>query len=388
MDITLNKASLRERNSVDMLNFLRVAATMFVFLLHGRSYIEGIDDGFWLFTMFTNLPAWSGVWILFFLSGYLLQKGFLKNRYPVFESGKLRPKELLGFYLRRFMKIAPAYYVYLLIFVILRADNYFFSSPWTALKILTFTFNGNGGISGIGHLWYISVAMWLYVLAPFLYYIAEKFKSTKSLAVAFGVVVVCGLGIRCALRHTELGWYDFSYTFLPCNIDLFFGGMLACSITDRISAKKIAKTPIALKIISFLIFVAAVVYNCYIYWKEIYNIYQDIMPTVYILSCSFLLWQFDSEKNKRSRAVVSEVKKNPLRLIDCFSPITYAFYIFHIAAFKYVQSVLSLWNAYHGFSVYSRYIIFMGASFAISLLIGVIFTRMIAVFGTSKKKNT
>lgn len=388
MSTKTKELSLCEHNSVDMLNFLRVAATMFVFLLHGRSYIEGIDDGFWLFTMFTNLPAWSGVWILFFLSGYLLQKGFLKNRYPVFEGGKLRPKALFSFYLRRFMKIAPAYYVYLLLFVILRADNYFFSSPWTALKILTFTFNGNGGISGIGHLWYISVAMWLYVLAPFLYCVAEKFKSTRALVIAFSLVTLCGLGIRYALRQTDLAWYDFSYTFLPCNIDLFFGGMLACSITERIAAKREAGTPFVLKIISLIVFIAVVVYNCYIYWQEQYLIYQDVMPTVYILSCSFLLWQFDSEKKKLSRAIASEIRKNPLRCIDWFSPITYAFYIFHIAAFKYVQSVLSLWKGYPELSVYLKYIIFMGASFVISLFMGIIFTKMISVFGSSKKKNS
>ena len=69
-----NKTMKLENNSIDMLNFLRVAATVFVFVLHGRSYVEGVDNGFWLFAMLTNFPAWAGVWILFFLSGYLLQK--------------------------------------------------------------------------------------------------------------------------------------------------------------------------------------------------------------------------------------------------------------------------------------------------------------------------
>ena len=55
-----------EKNSPDVLNFLRVAATMFVFLLHGRSYVEDVDGGYWLFAMITNFPAWAGVWILFF----------------------------------------------------------------------------------------------------------------------------------------------------------------------------------------------------------------------------------------------------------------------------------------------------------------------------------
>ena len=384
--LSLQNGTIREKNSPDALNILRVAATMFVFLLHGRSYVAGIDDGFWLFTMFSNMPAWAGVWILFFLSGYLLQKGFLKNRYPVFESGRLKPKALFGFYLKRFLKIAPAYYIYLLLFVVISGNDYFFSSPETALKILTFTFNGNGGISGVGHLWYISVAMWLYVLAPFLYYITDKIKRTGSLAAAFAITVILGFALRNALWYTDLSWYTYNYTFLPCNIDIFFGGMLACSLTDRIAKKEDLNIKLPLKIISALLFAAVVVLNCYVYWKEIYRVYQYILPSAYILSGSFLLWCFDTDQRRREKPTWSAVKRNPLRLIDRFSPITYAFYIFHICAFRYVENVLLLFAGYAELSLYLRYTIFMGASFAISLLLGVLFTKMIAVFGSIKKK--
>lgn len=385
--VSLQNNTLRVKNTPDALNILRVAATMFVFLLHGRSYVAGIDNGFWLFTMFSNMPAWAGVWILFFLSGYLLQKGFLKNRYPVFEGGKLRPRELFGFYLKRFLKIAPAYYVYLLLFVVLSGNDYFFSSPIAALKVLTFTFNGNGGISGVGHLWYISVAMWLYVLAPFLYYITAKIKSTKALTAAFTITVILGFGLRNGLWFTDLSWYTYNYTFLPCNIDLFFGGMLACSLTERIAQKESLNIKLPYKLIAALLFAAVVTLNCYVYWQEIYYVYQYILPTAYILSCSFLLWMFDTDSTKREKPTWSAIKKNPARLIDRFSPITYAFYIFHICAFKYVEEVLLLFEGYADLSLYSRYAIFMGASFAISLLLGVLFTKMIAVFGSAKKKK-
>lgn len=377
----------KEKNSIDTLNLLRVVATMFVFLLHGRSYIEGINDGFWLFTMFSNMPAWAGVWILFFLSGYLLQKGFLKNRYPVFEDGKLRPRELFNFYLKRFLKIAPAYYIYILLFLIIKVNTYFITSPLEALKIITFTFNGDGSISGLGHLWYISVAMWLYVLAPFFYYIIDKIKSTKALSLSFAIVVIFGFALRNGLWFTDLSWYTFNYTFLPCNIDLFFGGMLACSLTERIANTKEAGVKQIYRILASFLFVATVLVNCYVYWQDIYYIYQYILPTVYILSCSFLLWAFDSAKTKREKPTWSAIRRNPLRLIDRFSPITYAFYIFHICAFKFMEEALTLWSEYASLSVYSRYAIFLGGSFLISLLLGVLFTKMISVFGNTKKKN-
>lgn len=357
---------------------------MFVFILHGRSYVEGVDDGHWLFAMITNFPAWAGVWILFFLSGYLLCKGFLKDRYPVFENGKLKPKQLFGFYLKRFMKIAPAYYIYLLLFVVIRADEYFFSSPLTALKIFTFCFNGNGGISGVGHLWYLSLAMWFYVFAPFFYWIISKFKTKRALILAFSLTVLLGGALRGGMYYTDLPWYEYNYTFLPCNVDLFFGGMLACAITERIKENNQSKNTVV-KIISAVCFGGIFLFNTYVYWKETYWIYQYVMPTAYLLSSAFLLWSFDSENKKRTKPTWSEVKKNPLRLIDRFSPITYAFYIFHIVGFHYITSVLSLWEGYAALSVYARYAIFMSASFVVALIMGSLFTKMISVFGAKKK---
>lgn len=373
-----------EHNSVDSLNFLRVAATMFVFILHGRSYVEGVDDGHWLFAMLTNFPAWAGVWILFFLSGYLLCKGFVKNRYPVFEGGKIRPKELWGFYVKRFMKIAPAYYVYMLLFVVIRADDYFFSDPLTALKLFTFSFNGNGGISGIGHLWYLSLAMWFYVFAPFFYWVIDKIKTKGGLVAVLSLTVILGAALRSVTYFTDLAWYEYTYTFLPCNIDLFFGGMLACALTEKIKESNQSKNTL-LKIASGTLFGAIFLFNTYVYWKEIYWIYQYVLPTAYLLGCAFMLCSFDSENKKRTKPTWDQIKKNPLRLIDRFSAETYTFYIFHIVAFHYITSVLSLWEGFEGLSVYARYAIFMSASFVVSLVMGVLFYKMISAFGAKKK---
>ena len=162
--------------------------------------------------------------------------------------------------------------------------------------------------------------------------------------------------------------------------------MLACSLTDRIAKKEDLSIKLPQKLISALFFAAVVIVNCYVYWKEIYYVYQYVLPTAYILSCSFLLWTFDTDSRRREKPTWDAIKRNPLRLIDRFSPITYAFYIFHICAFRYVENVLLLFAGYAELSLYLRYTIFMGASFAISLLLGVLFTKMIAVFGSIKKK--
>ena len=94
------------KNKVDVLNVIRVVATLIVFFLHGRGYILGIENTSGFFQAITCLPAWAGVWMLFYLSGYLMQKGFDDKRYKVF--GTERPaKEYFSFCLKRFLKIAP-----------------------------------------------------------------------------------------------------------------------------------------------------------------------------------------------------------------------------------------------------------------------------------------
>lgn len=61
--ISLGNAD-KVNTNFDIANVLRVMATLFVFVLHGRSNISGIQDVPFL-SFITSLPAWAGVWIFF-----------------------------------------------------------------------------------------------------------------------------------------------------------------------------------------------------------------------------------------------------------------------------------------------------------------------------------
>jgi peptidoglycan/LPS O-acetylase OafA/YrhL len=363
---------------------------MFVFLLHGRSAVQGIDDTLNAFSIFTNFPAWAGVWILFFLSGYLMQKGFLKGRYPIFsEEGRLHGRELWRFYVKRFMKIAPAYYMYIFLFLLFRYSDYFFSSPEVALRILTFTFNGNGGISGIGHLWYISLAMWFYLLAPFFYWMIRKIRRVPTLIVTVVALSACGLAYRLGAESAGWDWYDWVYTFLPANFDLFISGMLCCTLTERLKGRIKSGAAWTLKAVSCLSMLALVIYNMYVYGigsEPCYFIYQYLLPTGYILCCGFLLVSFDTCTKKRCLPTWGAVRRNPLRLIDRFSPRTYSFYIFHLVVINYFEILLPTWERYNAWSLEARYLFYFGCCFVVSLLLAIAFDKMIA--GLTAKKKT
>ena len=116
-------------NSIDILNFLRVVATMFVFFLHGKSNVSGLNESSNPFIFMTSLPAWAGVWIFIILSGYLMGKGFIQHRYHFIHTQRSPLIELLNFYYKRFLKLAPLYYFYCLLFELFTGEKFFWNNP-------------------------------------------------------------------------------------------------------------------------------------------------------------------------------------------------------------------------------------------------------------------
>ena len=64
----INSATVDYKERFDIVNFLRVIATIFVFVLHGKGHVDNLSASTF-FSTITTLPAWAGVWIFLFLSG-------------------------------------------------------------------------------------------------------------------------------------------------------------------------------------------------------------------------------------------------------------------------------------------------------------------------------
>ncbi len=363
------------RNRVDVLNFLRVAATLIVFFLHGRSFVPGMDGANKIVRILSLQPAWAGVWILFFLSGYLMQRGFDAGRYAVI--GAEKPfRAYVQFCLRRFLKIAPPYYLFVLLFFVLRGEPFFVTDWRVIVKMLTFTFNGQGGVDGIGHLWYLSPAMWLYFLSPLLAFCIEK--SRRWLKGAFLPLILAGViaggyFLRNGMNNAGMDWYVWIYSSLIGNLDLFIGGMLLSAITfDHRSTGTFRKI---LKILPALLFPALCLWNCYVYYREDYDLYRLVFPTLYLIVCSLLCFAFDGDATVRSKPTGKAILKNPLRLIDAFSPYTYAFYIFHVAVFLCVSASLGTLSWYQQLTPSYAWLVFFCVCFPVNLVLAVVYTN-------------
>lgn len=113
-----------------------------------------------------------GVVIMFVISGYCMV-GYYKRL-----EGLSTGKRLKSFYISRFLRIAPAYYISILICCIFMANN-LKPQPydlWDVITHLLFihAFSMETVATIKGFYWYISVQMIFYMLVPLIFFICKK----------------------------------------------------------------------------------------------------------------------------------------------------------------------------------------------------------------------
>ena len=159
-----------------------------------------------------GLGTW-GVNVFFLLSGYLLADFFWVNR---------RGKTTLEFYIRRFFRIAPAYYVCVgLLYLFFAQRSQVFSTQGIHQILANSTFTQHlfpsteSNLNVDGSLWTLSIEMTLYLVMPLLAYLIARRPIIATLALA-GVGV--GWRLYVALHGAALTqWYfgAHSLAFLP-----------------------------------------------------------------------------------------------------------------------------------------------------------------------------
>lgn len=364
----------KERYHPDILNFLRVLAALFVFFLHGSEFIPGMKTAEGPFVFLTKTPAWAGVWIFILLSCYLLGNGFLTGRYDIYKdplSRKVSVKKVLIFYLKRFIRYAPIYYIYCFAFEFFSDRTFLWKKPGIALRILTFTFNGEGGIAGIGHLWYLSLSMQICLLMPWLFLLISKL-GERGRKIVFFAALSGGLAVRGLLWYFEADWYTWVYTFVFSNLDIVVCGILLAMINHSVKEKAPEeKSPFWSRVIGVLCnlqFLLLVIYTSRIYANALpddYFIYRYILPTLYIVSCGALIIRYHDPSVPKRRP---PEKFRMLSVIDRFSEITFPFYVIHMQVFIYFDMTVGNASFYANAPLWGRYIMFFGVCMPVTVL--------------------
>jgi len=179
----------------------------------------------WKLWLMTASP-WTGVWIFFVLSGYLMGKGFYSGRYSADFYG------IKAFFHNRILRIVPLYiFVLLIVACIAHPEAFDLKNIRVLFHYLIFDFNGvhrTGSI--IDALWSISTEMQFYFLVPFVFIGVGEWTTFKNpmRAIALLVAVLSfGLIYRNVTLWFNVGgndWVTYVYTPLIGNLDLFLCG--------------------------------------------------------------------------------------------------------------------------------------------------------------------
>lgn len=378
----------------DAINFIRTVATVMVFNQH----MQQIKSEVLVMMLKLHNPfgvlfrscAWAGVWIFFILSGYLAGKGFECGRYTPDASGTGR------YYKQRLLKTwLPA-----VIFVL--AEMFFshaksLKGNWKLiLRLFTFTFNGGGGYSGMGHTWYIFILMWLYLFTPLMALLMKKLREAShrnkllrdAPTVILAFIVIAGFAYRSIALKSGLDWYNLVYTPPFGNTDLYFSGMIFAYILPDMKRPENKTGRIILKTSSVVLFLGFIVFNSWFYLLTTpkrfdVKIYQYYFPTCYIIVVLFYLFAFDTGKyhRKREAATLRTVLLHPLRLIDAFASVSFFAYLFHIEVKNHLLEMFG------NVDTFSRYILFFVTAIAISCLFGKIYGDGVTLLIKSAEKS-
>ncbi len=200
------------------LNVLRFIAAFAVLIFHSSQwYHYKFDTPFKMFLH--NLPV--AVDFFFILSGFLIIYLLLV------EKDSTKTINLKNFYIRRFLRILPLYYLIILIAYFFLQTNhdvvnwhkflYFWGNFWMISK-------NAWTLSALNPLWSISIEEHFYLIIPFLVMVIP----TKYLRYLFGLIILWAFGFRIyATLTVPDNWMTiYMHTFSQMDL-LAIGGLLA-----------------------------------------------------------------------------------------------------------------------------------------------------------------
>lgn len=210
--------------SLDPLIALRGVACLIVIWFHIQAPIAWLYINSHNLSFLTSPNGFMAVYIFYLISGYCVGYGFFSKKYT------LSLKSLRSFYTNRFLRIAPAYYVCILLSIFI----FYPQRHVIAYDIVRFfTFTANYDYTNLpfqGLIVIISTEMQFYLIAPLLYAVLTFVTRKIHPLVVGALILLVGLGIRYSLlRFGFVSDFDAFATHVYVTvwgvIDIFLFGM-------------------------------------------------------------------------------------------------------------------------------------------------------------------
>ena len=282
-----------------------------------------------------NIPWSHGVILFFVLSGYLISNILFSLKEKI-EAKKMNLKKALGiFYIRRTLRIFPAYYFLIFYLYYINHGNTRQIFPW----LLTYTSNflqcQEGAVLGdFTHFWSLAIEEQFYIFWPFIIFLIPNKHLVKTILL-FLIVSLVSRSL-CYLLTTN--WMLTAY-FTP---NLFFplclGALLAYAARHDTWLNGFFGSRIFLCVFVAL-YIAFYYFHKFIYKANFMNAVLD--EYVFSLACAFIIYR--ASKNG-FKGIVALALSNTV--VVYVGKISYGLYLYHLFViglyWKYLNPRLDL----------------------------------------------
>ncbi|MFM9027862.1 MAG: acyltransferase family protein, partial [Bacteroidota bacterium] len=171
-----------------------------------------------------TFPFSHGVTLFFVLSGFLITRILLVGRVG-YESVSIKAVGLFkSFYIRRFLRIFPLYYLLIIVLFIADYENARALFPW----LVSYTTNifqavNKTYIGDFNHFWSLAAEEQFYLLWPLVMILAPK----KKLMPFIITMIIASVLFRIGVFYTSANWMAIVYSTPGCMHALGFGALAA-----------------------------------------------------------------------------------------------------------------------------------------------------------------
>ncbi len=317
---------MKKNEYIVQLDGLRFFAVLMVMVAHWAQWQ-------WTNPIMTSIPFVHGVTLFFVLSGFLITRILLFNRDRYIQNKRNKMLLIKAFYIRRFLRIFPIYYLLILLLYILNYKNINDIIVW----LVTYTSNiyqsiHNVYVGDFNHFWSLAVEEQFYLFWPFVILFIKPKKTFLTIV----LTIILSLVIKAYLFLYVGKWMATAYFTLSCMHALGLGALLAFIQLYQPKVEKALSKPVWLYIVGALYIVSLYIQNTFAlgWYKEIFDeFFFAILSAFIILRAS----------NNGFKGGLKWILEN--KFIVYSGRISYGLYVFHLfmpALFYYIAPKIGL----------------------------------------------
>lgn len=303
-------ASKNERTYIKQFDGLRFFAIIMVMMAHWLQW--RIDR-----TVVSVFPFDLGVTLFFVLSGFLITNILIHNKSKYEKVNKPKKSLIISFYIRRFLRIFPIYYLTLLFLYLIDYKNMQEIFPW----LVSYTLNiyqslHNAYVGDFNHFWSLAVEEQFYLFWPWVII----FVPNKHLQKVMIGTIILSILTKTYIFIYELNWMANTYFTISCLGSLGLGALFAYwnSFKPKITQYFMKFYWIIIRIIVYFGLHYFMILNGMFWYKEIFDEFMFAIMAALIINYA---------SKDRFKSIFKWVLEK--KFVSYSGKISYGLYVFH-----------------------------------------------------------